>query len=171
VDDGGGVRVEGEPAASGDGPRLEQRDRVCGAQWLDLMDHFAVQAQRDLTGRHDVQAWCFVQQGADQGGDRVDDVLAAVQHQHRLGTGEPLDEALLAAGQVQGLGDQPRDGGAGVGGVEPDQPDTSWDVTAAGSFHGQTGLADAGRPGQCHQAMVPGQHRQGVEVGRTSHDG
>jgi hypothetical protein len=77
--DGGGVRVEGEPAASGDGPRLEQRDRVCGAQWLDLMDHFAVQAQRDLAGRDDVQAWCFVQHSADQGGDGVDDVLAVVE--------------------------------------------------------------------------------------------
>ena len=85
-------------------------DRVRGRQRLELMHHFAVQAQRNLARRDDVQAWSLVEQRADQGGDRVDDVLAAVQHQHRLGTGEPFDQALLAAGQVQGLGDEPARG-------------------------------------------------------------
>src|SRR4029450_3917978 len=115
-------------------------------------------------GRDDVKPWRVVQQGADQGGDCVYDVLAAVQQQHRLGTGEPLDEALLAPGQVQGLGGQPRDGCGGIGDVEPDQPYASRGLTAAGSFDGQAGLADAGRPGQRHQALVTGQHRQGGNV-------
>ena len=134
------------------------------------MHHFAVQAQRNLARRDDVQAWSLVEQRADQGGDRVDDVLAPVQHQHRLGTGEPFDQALLAAGQVQGLGGEPGEGCGGVGGVEADQPDPSWGLTAAGCVDGQAALTDSGRPGQRHQAVVPGQQREGGEVGCTSHE-
>ena len=99
----------------------------------------------------------------------VDDVLAVVEHQHRLGAGEPLAQHRLAAGDVQGLGDdRPGQPTRGVDAVEPHQPDPPGGLTPRGQLEREPGLADAGRPDHGHQPVLADEAGQGGRVVRAA---
>ena len=121
-----------------------------GSSWWTCS---SVDTQRHLAGGQDRSVGAHVEQRVDQRADAVDHVLAVVEHQHRLGTGQSVEQRLLAAGDLEGLGDHLR--GRRSRRRRPDAPARRrpGPSAAAGHLERQTGLADTGRTDDRHQPV------------------
>ena len=150
LDDRRGVVVEHELPADLGGTIGEELDRFGDRQRLDRIYALTVQPERELARSEHGEPRCGVEEQAGQIGGRADHVLAVVQDQKASGSGETLEQHALAW-QVHRLRDRLREVRAGIGGIQPYQPDAVRCGGLAGQLYRQPGLADPGRPGQGHQ--------------------
>src|SRR5204862_2717740 len=77
VVDEGGVEVRG--GAGSPGASYEQRGAVCGGELVEQYDVLGGDVQRCPAGGDDAQVAGRDQEERDEGGDRLDDVLAVVE--------------------------------------------------------------------------------------------
>jgi hypothetical protein len=164
LDGGGGVVVEREPPARPGRAVGEQRHRVGQGQRVQRIQGLAVDPERCLAGGEDPEGPGLVQQPGGKVGGAVDDVLAVVEDQHRLGPREAVEQRLLAAGELQRLGHQLEDRAGRVRHLEPDQPDPAGGMQGADDLKGGPGLADDQGRGR------RGGGRSGVEDGALAQD-
>ncbi len=122
------------------------------------MDVFARRAERFAAGGQDAQPRASHQQSVDDLGDRVEDVLAVVEHDEALPihecSGQLFERRLIRVDVYEtGRGDLGCEVDATVDGGQIDEkgPTGAGRLLAAGDLDGQAGLADATRAGQRHQ--------------------
>ena len=110
-------------------------------------------AERTLTRAHDAQLGPGVEQLFDEIGDRVDDVLAVVEHDDGRVTPHPLDERVGSAGDAQRRDDRVDDLFAARRRLEPDEPRPAGWMQRLRHGDRSGRLADAARPDDRDEAF------------------
>lgn len=156
----------------GRGARVRDRERP--DRQLDLSGH----GQRLPAGGHDPQVRAVAQHGFDEGGDRLDEVLAVVQHDEDVAGPEVADEQVGGPpgrgaafhAQVQRVGDRV-DQYLGLGHRgEADQPGAVAEPGrgGAGRLDAQCGLACTAGPDQRDQPGVAQQIERPGQLSRAT---
>ena len=161
-------RVAERPVVVGAGRRLVRRD----GERRHLAERLAGDAERFAAGGQHPHAGALGEHPVDDGGARVDEVLAVVQHDQRAFAGERGDKAVErvcgggraaahgrhqgGVAQAEGAQQRVRDLGRVADGGQFHQPDAAGHAVgeAFGGLDRQPGLAGAARPGQGHQAVL-----------------
>jgi hypothetical protein len=126
----------------------------------NAVDGLALDPHDFATGRQDRHARAQAHQGIDQGCHRLDQVLAIVEHEQevpvadagreRLG-GDPLAAKLQSqraghrGGNESGVGKRRQ--------LDEPRPILEVGEQVADGLHGERGLSDPARPGQCHHPI------------------
>jgi len=125
-----------------------------------VVGQLVVDAQGHLAAREDALAGNLVEEGADQGADVLDEVLAIVENQDGLRARESLAQ-LRTPGNVQGLGDHLFQDGRAVDGFESDQPDTAGNLQLSCQLQQEPGLAHPSRSDDVYEPVFCDELAQG----------
>jgi energy-coupling factor transporter ATP-binding protein EcfA2 len=188
VQDGGRVRlIDGEVPVALEGAFLEEPDRRVGSQLgqgfgvrgqregPDAEDRFAGDAEGFAAGGEDPQAGDAPEEVGQECGGPLDEVLAVVDHEHRVaapqGLGQAREGFLAAAGEdrlaeAEGVDDRLGDPGRVGDGREFDQADgLAAGREPVGGLDGEAGFAGAAWAGEGDEPVRAEQVEEGVQFG------
>jgi hypothetical protein len=132
----------------------EQRHRIAERQRVDPVGMFAVDAERELAGGEDANPQSGPQERCHQFGDRVDDVLAVVEHDQHVRAAQALDQGRLGgAVGVERDGDGVTDRFGRAGCFETHEPGAVGRLEPPSHLEREARLADAGRADERHEPV------------------
>ena len=121
--------------------------------------HFTRHVKHLATRREHAHAWAASEHRIGDPGRLLDHMLTGVEHEQRVGVAKAGEGARerVAAPRVEGLGGEADDVGATCRAREIDMPRSIAKLALDRShrLEGEPALADARRPGQCDEAMLP----------------
>jgi hypothetical protein len=157
-------------AAAGRRVPGEQRDGVGLRQRPEGVHELAVQSQGPLARDEHAHGRRGVEHPCDQRADPVDQVLAVVEDEQRVGAAQTRAD-VRGVDEGDRVGDEDRDLVRVPGGVEPDQPAAVHGIDLPGDLDGEAGLADARRPGEGHEPVGAQSGDEGGQLGAPADKG
>ena len=152
------ARSDAEAGVGGAGPFGKQRGGVRAGERWKAEDPLGLDTERLLRRGQELDAARVLEDRLRERGDRLDHVLAVVEHEQAAAKAEAVDERLerVAPGlklDRHGAGDGGRDLAPIGHGREFDQPDSVLELVQRllGDLDGQPRLADSAGSGQRHQ--------------------